>query len=147
VKFADWSWAHANQVILWFLYIIVIVIVVVTSIMANVPTLENQKLFSDLIKSLRFEYENIIQQYPDADAVIECTCGILNCHCPPNGVYHCVSRLNSVVDSNCPKHGGHEEKGKQLTSGVYGVYTEVLHNFKAVLEASIAKGVTAKTTI
>jgi hypothetical protein len=52
------------------------------------------------------------------------------------------------VDSSHPNLGGHQEKGKQLYSALYyGVYIEVLHNLKAVLKESVAKGVTAKTTI
>jgi hypothetical protein len=39
--------------------------------MANVPTPEFQKLWSNLIESLRWEYENTVQQHPDADAVME----------------------------------------------------------------------------
>jgi hypothetical protein len=38
-------------------------------------------------------------------------------------------------------------KGKQLYNALYGVYTEVLHDFMAVLEDSAAKVKTAKTTI
>jgi hypothetical protein len=55
--------------------------------MANVPTPEYQKLWSNLIESLRLEYENAIQQNPDADAVIERVPGGTHRHCPPSGMY------------------------------------------------------------
>jgi hypothetical protein len=38
-------------------------------------------------------------------------------------------------------------KGKQVYSTVYGVYTEVLHNLKAVLKEDTTKWETAKNTI
>jgi hypothetical protein len=53
------------------------VIVLVTHMMANVLTPEFQKLWSNLIESLRLEYENTLQQHPDADAVMECVHGVL----------------------------------------------------------------------
>jgi hypothetical protein len=45
--------------------------------MANVTTLEFQKLWSNLIESLRLEHENTAQQHPDADAVMELVRGVL----------------------------------------------------------------------
>jgi hypothetical protein len=45
--------------------------------MANVPTPEFQKLWSNLIKPLRLEYENTIQQHSDANSVTEHVCGVL----------------------------------------------------------------------
>jgi hypothetical protein len=44
---------------------------VITRITANVPTPEFQKFWSNLIESLKREYENTIKQFPDADAVME----------------------------------------------------------------------------
>jgi DNA primase large subunit len=43
-----------------------VVVVVVTHIMADVPTPEFQKLWSNLIESLMLEHENATEQYPDA---------------------------------------------------------------------------------
>jgi hypothetical protein len=45
--------------------------------MANVPTQEFQKLWSNLTESLRLEYENTIKQHPDTDAVMERVRGVL----------------------------------------------------------------------
>jgi hypothetical protein len=45
--------------------------------MANAPTPEFQKLSSNLIESLRLEYENTIQQHPDTDAVVGWVHGVL----------------------------------------------------------------------
>jgi hypothetical protein len=45
--------------------------------MANVHTPEFQKLWSNLIESLRLEYENTVQQHPDSDAVMELVRGVL----------------------------------------------------------------------
>jgi hypothetical protein len=45
--------------------------------MANVSTSEFQKIWSNLIESLRLENENTMQQNPDADAVMEGVHGVL----------------------------------------------------------------------
>jgi hypothetical protein len=44
--------------------------------MASVPTSEFQKLWLKLTESVRLEYENTIQQHPDANAVMERACGV-----------------------------------------------------------------------
>jgi hypothetical protein len=44
--------------------------------MANIPTPEFQKLWSNLIESLRLEYENTVQQHPN-NAVMNLVCGVL----------------------------------------------------------------------
>lgn len=44
--------------------------------MANEPTPEFQKLWSNLTEPLRLQYENTIQ-HPDANSVIEHVCGVL----------------------------------------------------------------------
>jgi hypothetical protein len=49
---------------------------VVTRIVANVPTPEFQKFSSKLIESLKRENENITQQDPDTDALMERVRGI-----------------------------------------------------------------------
>jgi hypothetical protein len=48
-----------------------------TRTMTNVPTPQLQKLWSNMTDSLRLEYENTIQQDPDADAVMERVRGVL----------------------------------------------------------------------
>jgi hypothetical protein len=53
------------------------VIEVASRMMANVPTPEFQKLWTNLIECPRLEYENTIHQQPDADAVIERVRGVL----------------------------------------------------------------------
>jgi hypothetical protein len=45
--------------------------------MANVPTPELQKLWSNLTESLSLKYENIIQQHPEADVVMELVRGVV----------------------------------------------------------------------
>jgi hypothetical protein len=45
--------------------------------MANVPTLEFQKLWSNLTESQRLKYKDNIQQHPDVDAVMESVRGVL----------------------------------------------------------------------
>jgi hypothetical protein len=46
------------------------------------------------------------------------------------------------------RRNGHQLlKGKQLYSALYGVYTKVLHDLRAVLKESAAKGEKTKTTI
>jgi hypothetical protein len=78
VKFAVCCGPVQIKFFVWFLYIIVTVTVVVTHIMANVPTLEFQKLWSNLTESLRlkYTYDNNIQ-HPYANAVMESVCRVL----------------------------------------------------------------------
>jgi hypothetical protein len=45
--------------------------------MANVPTPEFQKLCSNLIQSLRLDFETTIQQHPYANVVMERVLGVL----------------------------------------------------------------------
>jgi selenocysteine lyase/cysteine desulfurase len=44
---------------------------VVSRVVANVPTPEFQKIWSNLIECLRLEYENTTEQHPDAEALTE----------------------------------------------------------------------------
>jgi hypothetical protein len=61
--------------------------------MVNVPTPEFQKFWSNS-ESLRLDNENNIQ-HDDADVVMEREHG----HCPPGGMYPCISQRKSEMDS------------------------------------------------
>jgi hypothetical protein len=91
------------------------VIEVVSRKMANIPIPEFQKLWSNLIESLKLEYENTVQQHPDSDAVVKRICGALT---PIARLVECtrrVSQRTSEMDSNLPKRGENQEES-QLTS-------------------------------
>jgi hypothetical protein len=82
--------------------------------MANVPTPEFQKLWSNLIESLRLAYENTIQEHPDADAVME---HVQEVHTVIAFLAGCtpVSWWKSKMDFNCPKHDGHQEESPPVS--------------------------------
>jgi hypothetical protein len=77
--------------------------------MANVPSSEFQKLWSNLIEYLRLEHENLIQQHPGSDAVIELVRGVFTAIARLVGSTHCVSLRKSEMDSNPSKRGHQEE--------------------------------------
>jgi hypothetical protein len=137
----------------WFLYIIVIVIEVVTRIMANVPTVEFQKLRPHLTESLRLGYENTIHQHPDADVVMERARGVLTAiarqmGCTPASVGGCPKWTPNVQNMAENMSNLHQLlKGKQPCGALYGMYTEALHDLTVVLKERTSKGETDKTTI
>jgi hypothetical protein len=119
--------------------------------MVNVPTPEFQKLWSNLIESLRLEYENFIQ-HPDCDSVMERVSGVLTAiahiaGCTPASAGE--SPKWALIVHNMGGSRGLRQllKVKQLYSALYGVYIEVLHDLTAVLKDSAAKGETTKITI
>jgi 5-carboxymethyl-2-hydroxymuconate isomerase len=120
--------------------------------MANVPTPEFQKFWSNQTDSLRMEYGDTIQQHPDTDAVIERVHGVLIAtarlaECTPASVREGPKWTTIVQNMAETRRYLHLLlKGKQLYSALYGVYTEVLHNLMAVLKENTAKGETAKIT-
>jgi hypothetical protein len=119
--------------------------------MANVPTPEFQKLWSNLIDSLRLEYKNTMQQHPDA--VMKLVCGVLTdiahlAECNPVSVGRSPNWTLIVQNIMDTRRNLHQLlKGEQLYSALYGVYTEVLHDLMAALKESTTKGETAKTTV
>jgi hypothetical protein len=119
--------------------------------MANVPTQEFQKLWSNLIEYLRLEYKNTIQ-HPDWDAVMEHECKVLIAitrlvGCTPASVSESLKLIPIIENMAQTWRNIHQLlKGKKLHSALYGVYTEVLCKM-AVLKDSAARGETAKTTI
>jgi hypothetical protein len=111
---------------------------------ANVPTPEFQKLWSNQIEYLRLGYENTLQHH-DADDVMEHVRGVLTGIARLTG---CTSA--SVVESSKwtlisqnmadTRRNLHQRlEGKQLYSALYGVYTEMLHDLTAVIKESAAK--------
>jgi hypothetical protein len=139
VKFAVCCGPMQITFFVWFLYIIVTVTVVVTHIMAIVPTLEFQKLWSNLTESLRLKYENNIQ-HPYANAVMESVCKVLTTiacleGCAPSSVSESLKWIlivQNMVDTR--RNLQQFLKWKQLYSTMYRVYTEVLHDLTAVLK-------------
>jgi hypothetical protein len=120
--------------------------------MANMLTPEFQKLWSNLIKSLKLEYENTIQHI-DADAVMEHVLEVLRAiarlaGCTPASVGE-SPKWTVIVQNMADTSGNLHQllKGKQLNRALYRVYTEVLHNLTATLKERVVKGETAKTTI
>jgi hypothetical protein len=85
--------------------------------MANVPTPEFQKFWSNQIESLRLECGDILQQHSDAEAVIESVRGILISIARLAGCTPCVSRRKPEMDSNRPKHGGDQEESPPVPEG------------------------------
>jgi hypothetical protein len=120
--------------------------------MANVSTPEFLNMWSNLIQSLKLEYENTVQQNPDTDAVMECVCGVLVAiarlaECTP------MCQWKGEIECNCPKHcRNHDESqpASEIEAAVWGPawrLKEVWHDLTAVLTDSTAKGQTAKATI
>lgn len=136
---------------MWFLYIINCYSNrrAVSCTIANVPTPEFQKLWSNLIEFMRLEYD--ITQYPDVDTAMEPVRGVFITVCLEECTLASVSeslKWTLIVQTAYTRRNLHQPlKGKQLYSALYGVYTEVLHDLTAVPQESTAKGETAKTTI
>jgi hypothetical protein len=120
--------------------------------MVNVPTPEFQKLWSKQTEFMRLKYGETTH-YRDAEAVME-------------NVREVISAIGRLAGCNLASVGESPKctlfaqnmvvsrrnlyqllKGTHLYSALYGVYTEVLHDWTAVLKVSTAKGETAKITI
>jgi hypothetical protein len=93
---------------------------------------------------LRVEYENTIQQQPDADALMERVCGVLTAivrlaRCTSASVgespkWILISRNMAGTRRDLHQH----LKGKKLYSTLYRFYTEMLHNLTTALKESAA---------
>jgi hypothetical protein len=121
--------------------------------MVNVPTPEFQKLWSNLIGSLRLEYENTIPQHPDADAVTERVCGALIviprlAGCTPASVGASSKWTLFAQNMAVTRRDLHQFlQRKAVVQRLYEVYTEMLHDLRAVLKENAAKGERAKSAI
>jgi hypothetical protein len=108
---------------------------------------------SNLTETLRLEYENTIQLYPDADFVMERVRGVLSAIARLEGctAVSVGERLKwTIIVQNMVDTGRNVHqllKGKQLCIALYGVYTEVLQDLMAVLKESAAKEERTNTTI
>jgi hypothetical protein len=114
--------------------------------MTNAPSPEFLNLWSNLIESLRLEYENSKQQHPDADALMERVCVVFTAiarlaRCTPASVGESPKWTLIVQNVAETTRNLHQLlKGKQLYSALYGVYIEVLHDLTAVLRGRLQKG-------
>jgi hypothetical protein len=98
------------------------------------------------------EYRDTTQHHPDAEAVMELVRGVLIAiarlaECTPASAGE-IPKWSLIVQNMAEIMRNLYQflKGKQLYSALYGEYTEVLHDFTAVLKESGDKGETAKIT-
>jgi hypothetical protein len=117
--------------------------------MANVPTPEFQKLWSNKIECLGREYKDAIQQHSDAGGVMERVHRVLiDIACLVEYTPHSIGESSkwAEVVTNAAETSiklQHLLKGKQL----HGVHAEVLNDLKVVLQESAAKDQATSTPI
>jgi hypothetical protein len=106
------------------------VIAVVTHSMANVPSPEFQKLWPNVIESLRLEYGDTTQQYLNTEVVMERVCWVLIAiaclaECTPASVGE-SSKWTLIILNMVDTRRNLRQllKGRQLCSALYGVYTD-----------------------
>jgi hypothetical protein len=113
--------------------------------MANAPTPEFQKLWTDQIECLMLECQDAIQKYPDAAGVMERVHRVLVditnlAGRTPNSVGQ-SSKWNEIVETAAEESRNFLQLffGRPLYSALRGVYAMVLNDLKGVLQESAAK--------
>jgi hypothetical protein len=112
--------------------------------MASAPSHDFQQIWSNQLESLRREYVETMKEHPSADAVMKRLHGVLIdisrlAGCTPasvGGSPQWTAIVKTAMETKKNLH--HLLQGKQLYSALNGVYTEVLHELKGVLQSSVA---------
>jgi hypothetical protein len=109
--------------------------------MANIPPSDFQKLWLNQMESLQMEYTETMKLHPDA--VMKKLHALLDISrlagCTPAAVGESPKWTlitQNVVETRKNLH--QHLKGKALYSALCGVYTEVLHELKGILQSSVA---------
>jgi hypothetical protein len=119
--------------------------------MANVPAPDFQKIWSNHIASLRREYKDAIQQYPDAGGVMTRVHVLLIdiihlLGCTPATVGESPQRTNVLNDAETSRN--HELlKGKLLYGALHEVCAEALNDLRVFLEERAAKDETSTNAV
>jgi hypothetical protein len=114
--------------------------------MADIPVPGYQTFWTDICNKLKSEYQQLIREFPDADAQLK-------------QLFQVIRDIEELTRYTPASVGGSEQwssiismaeenrqnfckilNGKNLLNALYGTYTVALHELKTVLKASTPAG-------